>query len=131
MEYVVPFGHTLFMLVCSMHLSFGYPSFAYFEREMSVGRFEEASQTLQQCLTELVGGATVGPLPLPSRLRLLQAVCEVCAGGEGVRRGRAICEDLLQCSPDDHLWRSKVMCVITSASLSLGEGMALRQLGVR
>ena len=98
---------------------------------MSVGRFEEASQTLQQCLTELVGGATVGPLPLPSRLRLLQAVCEVCAGGEGVRRGRAICEDLLQCSPDDHLWRSKVMCVITSASLSLGEGMALRQLGVR
>ena len=99
-----------------------------------VCRYEEASESLQECLQEIESGAVaeLGAAP-PSSLRLLQAFCDVAGGGDRVDQGSITCQDLLQASPAPNcsLWRSKVMCLLASASLCLGECDKSQVWGVR
>ncbi|CAI8045284.1 hypothetical protein GBAR_LOCUS25061 [Geodia barretti] len=96
-------------------------------------RYDEASQTLRDCLALVEDGAVVGSsFPLPSSLHLLRALCEVAREGEGVRRGKNMCLELLKSSsPGNDIWRSQVMCVLATASLHLGESSETREWGVR
>ena len=99
-------------------------------------RYEEASQTLQECLSLVEEGAVLCngslSLPPPSSLHLLHALCEVAGQGEGVRKGRKLCLELLQSSPsDDSIWRSKVMCVLATAALYFGECSESKDWGAR
>ena len=99
-------------------------------------RYEEASLALGECLREVEGGASVregdSVLPQPSSLHLLQASCQVASGGEEFRRGKNVCKNLLQLSsPANKLWRSKVMCVLATACLCVGECGECEEWGLR
>ena len=111
---------------------------------MILHRYVSAREALGECIMAVKNGGTVrgrgreglflcvstivllqvplSSLPQPSTLHLLRALCAVCSGEE-VRRGKVMCEELLD-SPPPHvspLWRSEVMCVLATALLHLGE----------
>jgi hypothetical protein len=87
-------------------------------------KYASASEALEECIVAVKNGETApsSTLPQPSTLHLLRTLCAVCSG-EGVRRGKMMCEELINSPshPATPLWGSEVMCVLATACLHLGE----------